>query len=168
MPELIVSEFDNPNTAFLARAALGRIQRALSLPDDDIVVVNAGENGHVKLCESMKIPCALAHDSFWGVLINLLFVAGDEEPDGVSRETVSAKLAAVGVDAESMRFLGKRGRAGFSALLVLVHGPRMRDQVLGVLRGFQGHILRNTLRGDDRGEWLRALSGSPAEEGEST
>ncbi len=167
MAELIVSEFDNPNTAFLARAALGRIQGALSLPDDDIVVVNAGENGHVKLCESMKIPCALAHDSFWGVLINLLFVAGDEEPDGVSRKTTPAKLAAIGVDAESMLSFIEQARAGFSALLVLVHGPRMRDQVLGVLRGFQGHVLRNTLRGDDRGAWLRALSDSPAEE-EST
>ena len=168
MAELIVSEFDNPNTAFLARAALGRIQGALSLPDDDIVVVNAGENGHVKLCESMKIPGALAHDSFWGVLINLLFVAGDEEPDGVSRESACAKLAAVGIDTENVRSFIEQDRSGFSALLVLTHERAMRDQVLGVLRGFQGHILRSTLRGDDREAWLRALSGSPAEEGEST
>ena len=166
MTELIISGFDTSHTAFLARAALGRMQNAMSLPDDDIAVVNVGEDEHVRLCESMDVLCGLPHDTFWVVLIKLLSVAGDEEPDGVSRETAAAKLAAVGVEAESMRSFIERGRAGCSALLVLARGPAMRDQVLGVLRGFQGHILRNTLRGEDRGAWLRALSASPAEEEE--
>ena len=139
----------------------------MSLPDDDIAVVNTGEDGQVKLCESMNVRCGVPHDTFWVVLVELLFVAGDEEPDGVSRETASAKLAAVGVEAESMRSLFEHVRAGSSALLVLAHGSAMRDQVLGVLRGFQGHISRNILRGDDREAWLRALSDSPAEAEES-
>ena len=162
--ELIVSKFDTLHAALLARAALGRIQDAMSLTDEDIAVVSAGEKGQVRLFESVDACCELPRDTFWTVLIKLLSVAGDEEPDGVSRETTSAKLAAVGVDAESMLSFIEQVRAGFSALLVLVHGPAMRNQVLGVLRGFQGHISRNTLRGDDREAWLRALSDSPAEE----
>ena len=168
MAELIVSEFDNPNTAFLARAALGRMQDAMSLPDDDIAVVNARKNGRVKLCEAMDVGCGLRRGTFWGALISLLSAARDGEPGDVSRESACAKLATVGIDAENVRSFIEQDRSGFSALLVLTHERAMRDQVLGVLRGFQGHILRSTLRGDDREAWLRALSGSPAEEGEST
>ena len=164
MTELIISEFDTSHAALLARAALGRMQGALSLSDDDIAVINVGENGHVKLCESMDVCCGMPHDTFWTVLIKLFSAAGDEEPVGVNRESASAKLAAVGVDEESMRSFFEHIRTGFSALLVLAHGPAMRDQMLGVLRGFHGHIFRNTLRGDDREAWIRALSRSTAEE----
>ena len=166
MTDLIISEFDTSHVAFLARAALGRMQDAMSLPEYDVAVVSAGENGHVRLCESVDVRDGSRQDTFWSALINLLSVAGDGEPNGVSRETARAKLTAVGLEAESVRSFVERDRSSFSALFVLTQGRAMRDQVLGVLLGFQGHILRNTLRGDDREAWLRALSDSDAVEEE--
>ena len=55
MSDLIVAGFDDAHTAFLARAALARLQTKLSLPMHDLALVSRDEAGRVSLSEAAFI-----------------------------------------------------------------------------------------------------------------
>ena len=158
MSDLIAAGFDDGHTAFLARAALARLQTELPLPGHDLALVTWAEGGEIALQEAIdlsgerKMP-----PTFWKTLVNLILAPGPSM--GASGDARSAKLAAIGIDATFRSRLAEQVQAETSALFVLVTGPAIRDQVLGVLRGFQGEIMRTELAGDDREVWRRTLLG---------
>ena len=159
--ELIIAEFDRAHTAYLARAALARLQGQLALEDEDLVVVTRDSEERVLLCEPRSVPDGRARQepkTFWNTLVHQLVLSGASR--GAGRQAALARLAAVGINGGSERCLDQGFRAGSAALLALIDGRTTRDQVLGVLNGFQGRALRSTLNGDDRKGWQRALSGT--------
>lgn len=158
MSNLIVARFDDAHTAFLARAALARLQRELSLPGQDLAVVTREEGGEIVLQEAIGL-CAERekHPTYWETLVSLLFDPGPSA--GASGDARAANLAAIGIDAAFGSHFSEQLRADTSALLGLSTGPVTRDKVLGVLRGFQGEIMLTELTGDDREVWRRTLLG---------
>ena len=159
MSNLIVAGFNDAHTAFLARAALARLQRGLSLPGHDLAVVTRDDGGEIALQEAIGLSGeGEMHPTFWKTLVDLLLAPGPST--GTGRDPTSAKLAAIGIDATFRSHLAEQVRANTSALLVLVPGPAIRDHVLGVLRGFQGEVMRTELTGDDREVWRRTLLGT--------
>jgi len=161
MTELIVAIFDRAQTAYLARAALGRLQSQLALQEEDLVVVTRDKVGRVILSESLGVhdaPAQQVHETFWNTLVPLL--AKPPTSARADRKAALVKLAAIGIDVKCGRCFDQQFRAGSSVLLVLIDRPTMRDQVVGVLKGFSGKVVRNTLNGDDRKDWLRVLSGA--------
>ena len=156
MSDLIVAGFDDAHTAFLARAALARLQSELPLPGHDLALVTWAEGGEIALQEAVDLSDERKmHPTFWKRLVNLLLAPSPST--GTGDDPPSAKLAAIGIDAAFRNDFTEQVRAESSALLVLSTGPVTRDRVLGVLRGFQGEITRTELIGDDREMWRRTL-----------
>jgi uncharacterized membrane protein len=159
MSGLIAAGFDDPHTAFLARAALARLQSELPLPGHDLALVTWAEGGEIALQEAIDLSGEQKmHATFWKTLVNLLLAPGPST--GVGGDAASAKLAAIGIDETFRSRFAESVQAETSGLLVLVTRPVVRDQVLGVLRGFQGETLLTKLTGDDREDWLRSMLGT--------
>jgi uncharacterized membrane protein len=159
MTDLIAAGYDDAPTAFLARAALARLQKELSLPGHDLAVVTREEEGELVLQEAIVLSDEREmHPTFWKTLVNLLLAPGPST--GTGGDPTSAKLAGIGIDATFRSHFARQVRAETSALLVLVPGPAIRDQVLGVLRGFRREIMQTKLTGDDREVWRRTLLGT--------
>jgi uncharacterized membrane protein len=160
--ELIVAGFDDIQTAFLARAGLARLQKDLPLSGHDVAVVSREEDGRLTVREAINLNGeeATLH-SFWRSLVTQLFF--HSQPKGKDLADIhSAKLASIGIDDSFVANIENVFPYGASAVLVLASVPA-RDQVLGVLRGFQGRISRTTLKGDDRKVWRCALLGTQSE-----
>ena len=156
MSDLIVAGFDGAHTAFLARAALARMQNELSLLGEDLAVVTRDAAGDIALQETTCLSGDREmHPTHWRTLLSLLFAP--RSPTGVGGEATSASLTAIGIDAAFRARLAEQVRPETSALLVLVNRPAIRDKVLGVLHGFQGEIMRTELTGDDPEVWQRTL-----------
>jgi uncharacterized membrane protein len=157
--ELVIAEFRGAQTAYLARAALGRLQSQLLLRDENVVVVTLDADGRVSLSESLGLSDPHMRETpgtFWNTLANLLVTSGASA--GSDREAALSKLATIGIEARYTRCFDRRWPSGSSALMLLIDGPTMRKHVLGVLNGFHGRVERCTLKGDDRKAWLRTLS----------
>jgi uncharacterized membrane protein len=161
---LIVAGFNDAHTAFLARAALARLQKDLSLPGRNLAVMTREEGGEIVLQEAISLGGERAgRPTYWETLVRLLFASGPLT--GESSDAASAKLAAMGIDAAFRSHFGKQIRDDTSILLALSTGPVTRDKVLGVLHGFQGKVVLTELTGDDREVWRRArLGGDQMEE----
>ena len=146
---LIVARFDDAHSAFLARAALARMQKEFSLPGRNLAVVTREAGEEIALQESVGLTAdSEMHATYWRRLLSLLLVP----PSSTAADTEAAmeKLEAMGIDAAFRSHLSEEIRAGTSALFVLVTEPTMRDKVLGLLRGFQGQIMQAELASDDR------------------
>ena len=159
MSDLILAVFDDAHTAFLARAALARLQGELSLPGHDLAVVNREEGGEIVLQEAIGLSDERQmRPSYWKTLVSLLFAPSPST--GAGDDTALEKLAAIGIDATFRSRIADQVHAESSAILVLVTGPAMRDQVLGVLRGFRGEVMLTELKGDSREVWRNILTGT--------
>ncbi|MGB6850044.1 MAG: DUF1269 domain-containing protein [Thermoanaerobaculia bacterium] len=155
---MIVAGFADGHTAFLARAALARLQSKLSLPASDLAVITRAIDDYVSLQQIIDLGDETeSHEMFWRALVNLLF-AGDDSTDTFG-EHATARLAEIGIDTTFRRRVTKIIEPETAAVLVLVSEPSTRDGVLAVLRGSRGEIARTTLVGDDRETWERAVHG---------
>jgi uncharacterized membrane protein len=159
MIELVIAEFRGAQTAYLARAALGRLQSQLMLHDANVVVVTLDADGRVSLFEPQGLSDhhrREPRETFWNTLVHLLVTSGASA--GSDREVALSKLAAICIDAQSPRCFDKRWPSGSSALLLLIDGPTTRKHVLGVLNGFHGRVKRCRLKGDGPKQWQRTLT----------
>ena len=137
MQQLIMSGFEKSQTAFLARAALARLQKDLGFSVHDMAIVTREADGSIALQQVVNLGgSAEKRATVWEILADLLFTPGP------SMETISdVALARVGIDGID-RVLISRIAEQFglceSALLVLVRSLPVREQILGVLHCFQG------------------------------
>jgi uncharacterized membrane protein len=142
--QIIVIGFDDPHTSFLARAALARLQKELGLPSHDLATINRGKEGEVDVHQSTNIGGGMdGRAAFWKALADLLFTPGLSA--GTASDASSAIVAEIGIDRAFTSRAAEQLRSSKSALLVLVRGVAMREQLLGVLHGFQGEIMRTPL-----------------------
>jgi len=145
MAELIVSGFAETQTAFLARAVLARLQNELALPARDVALVTREEEGEVTVQESVAtVGEVKTSTAFWRMLVELLFSSAPPARE-VTKE-ISTKLAALGIDRDALDSVADQVDVCGSALFVLTHGESTRDQVLGVMQGFDGKVFRLNLR----------------------
>jgi uncharacterized membrane protein len=136
-----VAGFNDPHTAFLARATLARLQKELLLSGRDLSVITRGDNRKVDIAMAMTSDNEMeTGQMFWETLVALIFTP---EPSADSdSDAVSAKWAAIGIDPAYRTRVDKQVRPDTAALLVLVRCRITRDKVLGVLQGFGGSILQ--------------------------
>jgi uncharacterized membrane protein len=136
-----VAGFNDPHTAFLARATLARLQKELLLTGHDLSIITRGENREVEVAMAITSDSDTETDqAFWKTLVTLIF-APEPSTDSNS-DAVSAKLAAIGIDPAYRSRIDKQVGPATAALLVRVRGHAMRDKVLGVLQGCSGSILQ--------------------------
>jgi uncharacterized membrane protein len=158
MSELVVAGFEDAHTAFLAGAALARMQKDLALNRQDVAVVTREESGAVSVREAVEIASAPAqHKAFWQTLVGLLLPAPGPEGEDDAAEA-SARLASIGVDETFASCVAKTVRPDTSAVMVLATSDA-RDRVIGILRGFKARIARGRLVGEDQEQWMEKLAG---------
>lgn len=159
MSDLIAAVFDDAHTAFLARAALARLQTELSLPGHDLAVVTREKGGEIVLQEATVLnDDREMQPTCWKTLVSLLFAPNHSAGEG--RDPASEKLAVLGIDATFRSRLAGQIQADTSALFARVTGPTMRDRVIGMLRGFQGEIMLTGLAGDECEACLSSILGT--------
>jgi uncharacterized membrane protein len=149
MSELIVSGFDDAHTAFLARAALARLQKELGLSVYDLAMVTRGEDGRVAVQQVVDLDGSAGEGAIlWETWADLLFTPG--KSTGTAGAAALAKGGVVAIDPALASRVAEQFRSHASALLVLVRSRVGRDQVLGVLQGFHAEIARVPLTGEDK------------------
>jgi len=153
--ELIGSGFAHQRTAFLASAALSRLEQDLTIKDQMVVLTRDNE-GVVKIREPKVIDHgAIRQTTFWERLITLIF----ETSDSATAVSATEELARIGVDEVFSKNFLTSFPAGTSAILVVAN-QSAKDRVLGVLHGLRGKISRTRICGDKRGAWREILLNS--------
>ena len=72
MSDLIVAGFGDAHTAFLARAALARLQGELSLPGHDLALMTREAGGEIALQEAIGLGGEReTPPTFWKTLVSL-------------------------------------------------------------------------------------------------
>ena len=159
MCELIVAGFSEGHTAFLARAALARLQKECAINGYDVAMVSRGEKGDITLREDVELNGHRAlHEAFWKTLVDLLLFPHRT----ADAKTSLARLSAIGIDERFIADTENTIVPGGSAILIVV-STATRDRVQGVLRGCGAKTKRIRLIGEDRKQWLAKLSGGQAE-----
>ena len=148
MTELIISGFEDAQTAFLARAALARVQMDPTLRTQDVAVVTRAESGEVAVHQAVaSADRGRDEKTFWESLADVLF--SPSPALGNISESASRNLTAVGIRLDALRRLAEGLHPCNSALLALTHEPTSRDRVLGVLHSSRGRTVQMTLTGKE-------------------
>ena len=141
MTELIVNGYSDPYTAFLARAALARLQEELGIATNDVAMVLRGVDGDVSVQQTLNHSTGRNGSStFWEVLSDLLFAP--KSSAGAATEAVSEKCSTVGIDPILRKRVANQFGLCESGLLVRTRGLTQREKVVGMLQGFNGELTR--------------------------
>jgi uncharacterized membrane protein len=171
MSDLIVVTYPDEYKAGEVLTALSRLQKELLIDMEDAAFVIKGQDGKVKLHETVdlaKLGAAggLARGTFWGMLIGLLFmqpalgaVAGAAL--GGATGAISGKLADYGIPNDFIDKLAQGLKNGTSALFVLVRRATP-DKVLAQVKQYGGTILHSTLSSEAEAKLQSALSAGKA------
>ena len=163
MSELIVAGYEDVHTAFLASAALARMQKEFAMNRHDMAVVALEEGGEVSVREAVTVTEGEAlHKTFWKTLAGLLF-SNPSLDDAKEADVSIARLSAMGLDDRFIAGVADKVKPGTAAVLVVANEPATRDRVIGILRGFSGRITRARLTCEDSKQCLGKLLGQEPE-----
>jgi uncharacterized membrane protein len=141
MSEIVVSGFGDTQTAYLARAALARLQKELGMATEDVAMVLRGVDGDVAVQQTLNRDTGRSElSTFWKTLVDQLFAP--ELSAGTASEAASGKCATTGINPTFTSRAANQLRLCESALLVRTSGPAQREKVVGVLGGFDGELAR--------------------------
>jgi uncharacterized membrane protein len=168
MAELVVIGFDNPQEADRALTELARLQREYLIDLEDAVVAIRGQDGKLRLKQSVDLVGAGAASgglwgAMWGSLVGLLFLnpllgmaAGAALGTGAG--ALSGSLADYGIDDDFIRQIGETLQPNSSALFVLVRKAQP-EKVLAEVSRFRGRVIRSSLSPEQEARLQAALSG---------
>ena len=154
MAELVVIGFDDPQEADRALTELARLQREYLIDLEDAVVAIRGQDGKLRLKQSVDLVGAGAASgglwgAMWGSLVGLLFLnpllgmaAGAALGTGAG--ALSGSLADYGIDDDFIRQIGETLQPNSSALFVLVRKAQP-EKVLAEVSRFRGRVIRFSL-----------------------
>ena len=139
--ELVVAGFDGTNTAFLARAALARLQQEWGLASGDVAIVLREADGQVVLEQTLNRSTGRDESStLWEMFADLFFAP--ESLAGTAAKAALEQFAAVGIDPTFMSRTVKLNRIRLckSTLLVRTKDSAQREKVVGLLQGFDAEL----------------------------
>lgn len=156
MSDLIVVAYENETQAEEVRLTLRKLQREYLIDLEDAVVAVKGQDGKVKLNQTVNLTAVGAvSGGFWGSLVGLLFLAPlVGAAVGAAAGAASGALTDVGINDKFMKELTASLKNGSSALFVLVRRATP-DKVLEELKGTGGKVLQSSLT-HEREERLQA------------
>jgi uncharacterized membrane protein len=168
MAELVVIGFDDPQEADRALTELARLQREYLIDLEDAVVAIRGQDGKLRLKQSVDLVGAGAASgglwgAMWGSLVGLLFLnpllgmaAGAALGTGAG--ALSGSLADYGINDDFIRQIGETLQPNTSALFVLVRKAQP-EKVLAEVSRFRGRVIRSSLSPEQEARLQAALSG---------
>lgn len=150
MAELVVTGYDNSETAEIARMKLFELSNGYYADVGDAVVAVADESGNVHL-RQMVNPWSLGtmSGSFWGLLIGILFL----NPllglvTGAAAGAAVGALSDYGIRDDFMKDVAKTLSPGNAALFMMARKVSS-DRVIGHLAELGGTVLRTNLSSTD-------------------
>jgi uncharacterized membrane protein len=145
MTELVIAGFGKLHTAYLARAALARLQEQFGIATVDMAMVLRGADGGVSVQQTLNRDARRNGSSaYWEILADL-FIIPDLQADAATGATAE-KCATIGVDPAFASSLSNQLRLCESVVLVRTRDLAQREKVVGLLQGFDGEVLRVPLR----------------------
>jgi len=143
--ELIVTGFGDNQTAFLARAALARMQDDLGIASSDAVLVFRESDGSIAVQQASNRRVGKNERSvFWETLTDLLF---DPEPESVTNTATKAdNCATLGIEPAFITGAEQSLRHCESAILLLTRDQAQREKAAGMLKGFVRSIYHSWIR----------------------
>ena len=141
MSEIVVTGFGDTQTAYLARAALARLQKELGMATEDVAMVLRGVDGDVAVQQTLNRDTGRSElSTFWKTLVDQLFAP--KLSAGTATEAASGQRTTIGIDPTITSRAANQLRLCESALLVRTSGLAQREKVVGLLQGFDGELAR--------------------------
>jgi uncharacterized membrane protein len=170
MAELVAIGFDGPQEADRVLTELGRLEKEYLIDLEDAVVVIRQPDGRVQLKQSINLVGVGAatgglSGAFWATLVGLLFlnpIAGFAVGGLAGAGALSGSAIDYGIDDDFIRSLAATLKPDTSALVALVRKAQP-EQVLSVLSGFKGRVLRTSLSPEEA-RLQAALSGAAGQD----
>jgi len=163
MSDLIAVAYDDRATAEKVRDELAQLTREHVIEIEDAVVVTRGDDGKVKLHQTLHPAGAgAAGGALWGGLIGLVFLAPLlGMAIGAAAGGISGAVTDLGIDDRFMKELGESLPEGGAALFVLVRKVTP-DKVIPRISGYGGRVIQSSLSSEAEQRLQEALSASPA------
>jgi len=156
---MVVMTFNNEQTAEQVRDRLAELQKLQLITLDDAVVVVRGQDGKVKVKQSVNLAGAGAlSGAFWGMLMGmLLFVPFLGMAVGAATGAITGSMRDYGIDDTFIKEVGNSIQPGTSAIFLLVEQATV-DKVVEQLKPFGGTIARTSLSRENEAK-LKAAFG---------
>jgi len=156
---MVVMTFNNEQTAEQVRDRLAELQKLQLITLDDVVVVVRGQDGKVKVKQSVNLAGAGAlSGAFWGMLMGmLLFVPFLGMAVGAATGAITGSMRDYGIDDTFIKEVGNSIQPGTSAIFLLVEQATV-DKVVEQLKPFGGTIARTSLSRENEAK-LKAAFG---------
>lgn len=159
MSDLVAITYEG-QSAFDALDKLGELQKMQLIELEDAAVATMGENGKVKIkqtLESQRTGSAATFGFFWGFLIGLIF--GGPLFWGLFTALLSGLIGSktdIGIDNDFMKEVGSSLQPGDTALFLLVI-KITPDKVLPELEKFGGTVYQTSLSTEAEEQLQKAL-----------
>jgi uncharacterized membrane protein len=150
--DLVAIAYDDLPTAQQVASNVGEAVKEQLIEVDDVVVVERGDDGKVKLHQPSLAGIGAAGGALWGGLIGLLFFA---PLFGMAIGAAGGALSDTGVDDDFMKRLGSELEPGKAALIVLVRKVSA-DKVLPEIK-VPGTVIQTSLSNEDETRLQEAL-----------
>lgn len=142
--ELIVTGFHDTQTAFLARAAIAKMQSELEMAMDEVATVTRGKEGSISVQQSLNRDATKNEVSeFWETLSDLLFAF--DSPTEKTTEATCRKCVSAGITPTNMCRVSSTLRESSSAIFVRVKDLTQHEKICGLLQGFRGEFTQISL-----------------------
>ena len=141
MSEIIVTGFGDTQTAYLARAALARLQKELGMAPEDVAMVLRGVDGRIAVQQMLHRDLGGSESStYWDTIADLFFNPKSSASTAAKAASESCDIA--GLDPAIVRQAANQFRLCESAILVRTSGLAQQETVVGLLQGFDGELAR--------------------------
>jgi uncharacterized membrane protein len=163
MSDLIAVAYDDRATAEQVRDELAQLTREHVIEIEDAVVVARGEDGKVRLHQTLNPAGAgAASGALWGGLIGLIFLAPLlGAAIGAAAGGASGAVTDLGIDDQFMKELGEKLPEGGAALFVLVR-KSTPDKVIPRISPYGGRVIQSSLSTEAEEKLQEALSATAA------
>ena len=157
MSDLVAIGYDSLATAQQVAANAAEAQKAHVIELEDLVIVERGQDGKVKLHQPSAAGAGALGGALWGGLIGLIFLVPFlGMAVGAATGAAAGAMTDYGVDENFMRQLGEALQPGAAAVIFLVRSVTL-DKVLPEIK-IQGKVIQTSLDNEKEQQLSDALA----------
>src|SRR5262245_31226094 len=157
MANLVAIAYDDLGTAKQVMGTVSDLVKEHSLTLEDAVIVEAKEDGKIKLHQPSMAGAGAAGGAPWGGLIGLIFLMPFfGMAIGAAAGAAGGAMSDYGIDDNFMKELGEKLQPGNAAVFVLVQ-EATRDKVVPEVAKYGGTVIQSSLSNEQETQLQEAL-----------
>jgi uncharacterized membrane protein len=157
MANLVAIAYDDLGTAKQVMGTVGDLVKEHSLTLEDAVIVEAKDDGKIKLHQPSMAGAGAAGGALWGGLIGLIFLMPlFGMAIGAAAGAAGGAMSDYGIDDKFMKELGEKLQPGNAAVFVLVQ-QATRDKVVPEVAKYGGTVIQSSLSNEQEAQLQEAL-----------